>query len=492
MLRFLSRTRRQQQTLASFDYQWGHLPQGDAMLSDPWFQEHVTAILPEITGIDAAWFAGRRVLDAGCGSGRWTVGLLRLGAAVTAVDFSDAGLAATREAAAGLGSLETRKVDLLEPPAELRERRFDLVYSFGVLHHTGDTFRALRNVAPLVGDGGAIFLYLYGKESWSLRQSWRTNRLRLRLAGLPFERKIAVLRELHPDKDPHQLFDLLSPTINHRLGFATVRRELERLGFTEVTRTVRSGELFVRAVRPGFRERSLLRSGPPVPSPLAVRYGEIDNLRRRQLAERRWWDLAAGRLSAGPERSLPDDGLALAGKRVLLICPDSLAPAREAVRLGVEVTCLSPSSRWIAAAGPTRVLQGSLFDPPPAGAGTFDLVLALGSALSLTGPPDAAFASWLAPGGELVIETLLPEAETFAHRSRRLLLRPLAFERQIRWLFHRHPERGLDGAFAAWSARRPVRLSLEALAAFLAERGFTGMAGTVAGRYLRMRAKRSC
>lgn len=489
MLRFLSRTRRQQQTLASFDYQWGHLPQGDAMLSDPWFQEHVTAILPEITGIDAAWFAGRRVLDAGCGSGRWTAGLLRLGAQVTAVDFSEAGLAATREAAAGLGALETRRVNLLEPPAELRERRFDLVYSFGVLHHTGDTFRALRNVASLVGDGGAIFLYLYGKESWSLRQSWHTNRLRLRLAGLPFERKIAVLRKLYPDKDPHQLFDLLSPTINERLDFATVRRELERLGFVEVTRTVQSGELFVRALRPGFRERSRLRSGPPLPSPLAARYGEIDNARRRRLAERRWWDLAAERLSAGPERSLPD-GLALAGKKILLICPDSLAPSRQAAQLGAEVTCLSPSSLWIATAGSLRTLEGSAFDPPPAEAGTFDVVLALGSALSLTGPPDAAFASWLAPGGTLVIETLLPETETLAHRLRRLLLRPLSFERQIRWLFHRHPERGLDGAFAAWSARRPVRLSAEVLAALLEEHGFAEIAGTVAGRYLRVRARR--
>jgi SAM-dependent methyltransferase len=487
-MRFLSRADRQQQTLASFDYQWGYLPQGDAMLSDPWFRENVTAILPEITGIDAAWFAGRRVLDAGCGSGRWTVGLLRLGAEVTAVDFSAAGLAATREAAAGLGRIETLRVNLLDLPTELQARRFDLIYSFGVLHHTGDTFRALRNVAGLVSDGGAIFLYLYGKESWSLRQSWRTNRLRLRLAGLPFERKIAVLRELYPDKDPHQLFDLLSPTINHRLDFATVQRELERLGFTAVTRTVQSGDLFVRAIRPGFPKRSLLRSGLPVPSPLTVRYREIDNLRRQRLAERRWWDLAAERLSAGPERSLPD-GIDFAGKKILVICPDSLLPAQ------AEVTRLSPSSNWIAAAGSLRTREGSPFDPPPAGAETFDLILALGSALSLTGPPNdaiAALGAWLAPGGELVIETLLPEAETFAHRARRLLLRPFAFERQIRWLLHRHPKRGLDGAFAAWSSRRPARLTPDALAAILVGQGFVEMERSVSGRYLRMRAKRSC
>jgi len=35
------------QTLASFDYQWRHLPEGDAMLSDPWFVDHADAILAE-------------------------------------------------------------------------------------------------------------------------------------------------------------------------------------------------------------------------------------------------------------------------------------------------------------------------------------------------------------------------------------------------------------------------------------------------------------
>ena len=59
------------------------------MLDDPWFRESVDQILTnEILCIKTNWFKGKKVLDAGCGLGRWTIGFLRLGAHVTAVDLS--------------------------------------------------------------------------------------------------------------------------------------------------------------------------------------------------------------------------------------------------------------------------------------------------------------------------------------------------------------------------------------------------------------------
>ena len=51
---------RRRQTLASFDYQWRALGQGQAMLSDDWMREHADAVLAdELLGIDRGWFAGR-------------------------------------------------------------------------------------------------------------------------------------------------------------------------------------------------------------------------------------------------------------------------------------------------------------------------------------------------------------------------------------------------------------------------------------------------
>ncbi|HET9315018.1 MAG TPA: class I SAM-dependent methyltransferase, partial [Vicinamibacteria bacterium] len=136
---------RRRQTLASFDHQWGCLREGDAMLSDPWFRENVDrVIVEELLCVERDWFHGKTVLDAGCGIGRWTLGLLRLGCRVLAVDASThaleavhAGLRELAPDAVAEGRLETRQVDLLDLPPDIRERRFDLVFSFGVLHHTG-------------------------------------------------------------------------------------------------------------------------------------------------------------------------------------------------------------------------------------------------------------------------------------------------------------------------------------------------------------------
>lgn len=262
---------RRRQTLASFDYQWGHLPEGDAMLSDPWFADHVDGIVAdELLGIDRGWFAGRAVLDAGCGAGRWTLGLLRLGCRVTAVDFSAQGLAAARAHMARLapdavaaGRLETVRADLLALPEEIASRRFDLVFSFGVLHHTGDTHRALARVAGLVAPQGVLFLYLYGRPSAPAWARTMVNAIRLGLAPLPFSAKRAVLSRLLPSRDPHQAFDLLSPTINDTLTHETVEAWLRELGFDTVTPTLPHTDIFVRAERPGAAVPSLDPPSPP-------------------------------------------------------------------------------------------------------------------------------------------------------------------------------------------------------------------------------------
>ena len=266
MLRQLLR----KQTLASFDYQWRELPEADALLSDEWFRANVARIVAEeLLCLRPEWFAGKRVLDAGSGTGRWTVGLLELGADVTAVDFSEHALEQVRQNVGehypeGTERLRTRQADLLALPPELAAERFDCVFSFGVLHHTGDTRAALRSIAPLVDRNGVIFLYLYGKESVS-RIAWaRLGAERLLLAPLPFTLKQRAIHLLRPGSDVHHAFDLLSPTINDRHEFADVRRWLVEDGFPDVTRTAEHTELFVR----GARDRAAIEAFTvPPPSP---------------------------------------------------------------------------------------------------------------------------------------------------------------------------------------------------------------------------------
>ena len=244
------------QTLASFDYQWKELPEGEALVSDGWFVQNVARIISEeLLCLRRDWFQGKRVLDAGCGIGRWTVGLLQLGSDVVASDFSEHALERTRENVASLctpeeaARLRTAPADVLDLPAELLRERFDLVFSFGVLHHTGDTRRALANVAALVASDGALFVYLYGKRTLSSRDRASLAVQRIILAPLPFTLKRRAIAILRPGVDLHQVFDLLSPTINTRHTFEEVRDWLRTAGFEDVVRTIDHSELFVRALR---------------------------------------------------------------------------------------------------------------------------------------------------------------------------------------------------------------------------------------------------
>jgi SAM-dependent methyltransferase len=267
----------QKQTLASFDYQWRELTEGGALITDDWFSQKVDQIISEeLLCLAPSWFQGKRVLDAGSGNGRWTIGLLRLGCEVLAVDASAHALERLKESVdqlvpEGRNRLETRAVDLLDIPPDLAEQRFDLVFSFGVLHHTGSTRSALRNVAALGADEGVLFLYLYGERSFSARKRAMLELRRLALAPLPFEMKRRLIARR--GGDVHQAFDALSPTINSRHTFVEVEGWLMTEGYPSVEATIDHSELFVRAARnpEALRPFELPRPSPPY---WFDRYGE--------------------------------------------------------------------------------------------------------------------------------------------------------------------------------------------------------------------------
>jgi SAM-dependent methyltransferase len=102
-----------------------------------------------------AW-AGQRVLDAGCGMGRWLHFAREKGAHIVGMDVSAAvDVAAQRE---GTGA-DFVQADLRYPP--FAPESFDLVYSFGVVHHVADPAAAVRSLAALVAPGGTLRLYVY-------------------------------------------------------------------------------------------------------------------------------------------------------------------------------------------------------------------------------------------------------------------------------------------------------------------------------------------
>jgi SAM-dependent methyltransferase len=231
----------------SFDYQWGSLPTGAWLSDDPRFGAQVERIISEEElAIDPEWFRGRRVLDAGCGNGRWTEGFVRLGCEVTAIDASGNALAQVRERFGD--TVRTLQGDVLEADRLLEGERYDLVWSWGVLHHTADTGRGIRALERLVADDGLLYVYLYGRDTLPTRvSSWKLNAARVALNAVPLRARRAILERLYGKRRAHEAFDLLSTPLNRRTTVGEATALLRAAGLPRVVRTIDHTEVFLRA-----------------------------------------------------------------------------------------------------------------------------------------------------------------------------------------------------------------------------------------------------
>ncbi|MHB8419811.1 MAG: class I SAM-dependent methyltransferase [Myxococcales bacterium] len=123
----------------------------------------------------------RRVLEIGVGTGTDFLQWARSGARAVGMDLTLRGVELTSRRLAQEGlALPVCAADAENLPFE--DRSFDLVYSWGVLHHTPDTQRAVREVRRVLRDGGEARIMLYHRRSWVALQAWARHGL---LAGRP-------------------------------------------------------------------------------------------------------------------------------------------------------------------------------------------------------------------------------------------------------------------------------------------------------------------
>jgi 2-polyprenyl-3-methyl-5-hydroxy-6-metoxy-1,4-benzoquinol methylase len=244
----------------NFGMQWNHFRQTqlDSYSGHP----ISTNRFWKATGWRPEELAGKWVLDAGCGAGRFAEVALKAGARVLALDYS----CAVDACYANLkchSNLHVVQGDIYALP--LAKSSFDYVYSLGVLQHTPNVAKAFEALPPMVSHGGQLCADFYCKRVTAMlhgkyllrpitRRIKRENLFKLLKKAVPFLLSLSqqfgqvpvagrLLKRLVPVADYTNVyplnkaqlrewalldtFDMLAPEYDHPQTVRTVRRWLE-------------------------------------------------------------------------------------------------------------------------------------------------------------------------------------------------------------------------------------------------------------------------
>lgn len=163
-------------TVHTMSYDWKDKP-GLAQFTQPWFDEvdrrflhaarlNSDAVNPFEELMSLQNLSGRCVLEIGCGMGFHSELLVRAGAQLSAIDLSPTSVMATRK------RLELKKLEasVHEMDAErlgFPSNSFDMVWSWGVIHHSSRTGRIVREIERVLRPGGEARIMVYNLEGMS-------------------------------------------------------------------------------------------------------------------------------------------------------------------------------------------------------------------------------------------------------------------------------------------------------------------------------------
>lgn len=120
---------------------------------------------------------GKTFLDIGCGSGLFSLAAYKLGATVRSFDYDENSVKCARYLREKLANNDPNWIieqgSVLDGTFMKKLDQVDVLYSWGVLHHTGDMYAAFENASKLVKPQGKLFLAIYNDQgSESKRWTW--------------------------------------------------------------------------------------------------------------------------------------------------------------------------------------------------------------------------------------------------------------------------------------------------------------------------------
>lgn len=147
------------ETIRSFGYEWTKYDRFG--WDDPVYNiKAEEGRFREKSMLERAEFHGKLVLDAGCGNGRYSYLAAKYGARVVGIDLGHAVEAAAKNTAE-CPNIQIIQADIFRLP--FPQSCFDMIFSLGVLMHTGDAREAIASLATKVKVGGVMSVRLYGK-----------------------------------------------------------------------------------------------------------------------------------------------------------------------------------------------------------------------------------------------------------------------------------------------------------------------------------------
>ncbi|MBU1040846.1 MAG: class I SAM-dependent methyltransferase [Proteobacteria bacterium] len=185
-------------------------------------------------GIPLEVIRGKRCVDVGCGSGRFSFALRMLGAeSVTGIDYGTPGLGIGEAVAKGQGitNVEFQTANILDLPFD--DESFDFTYSNGVIHHSEDMEKGLSELFRVTKKGGRIWLYIYadGGIFWYSRKVMPEI-----LKEIPQEYTMMILDSIGMPSDRFIFSDNWYVPIERHTSLVECRRLLEQYNPQAITR----------------------------------------------------------------------------------------------------------------------------------------------------------------------------------------------------------------------------------------------------------------